>query len=74
MPKTEAQKRATNKYNNKTYDKITIVFQKGKKDIIKAAAEAAGESISEYAYNSMLMRMKAEGMPTEPAAEQIPEG
>ena len=71
MPKTEAQLRATQKYNSKTYDKLSSVVPKGTKDLIKAAADAAGETISIYIANAIKMRMQAEGMPTEPAAEQI---
>ena len=48
MPKTEAQKRATEKYNAKTYDTITIRLPKGDKAKLKEKAEAAGKSLAKY--------------------------
>lgn len=69
MAKTEAQRRATKKYNDKTYDQIGIVVPKGQKEKIKAAADAAGQSISVYFYEAVQKRMAAEGMLT----EQIPD-
>ena len=43
-----AQTRAKNKYNAKTYDSLRIVVKKGRKGIIKAHAEARGESINGF--------------------------
>lgn len=43
-----AQTRAKNKYNAKAYDSLRIVVKKGRKDIIKAHAEARGESINGF--------------------------
>ena len=43
-----AQTRAKNKYNAKTYDSLRIVVKKGRKNIIKAHAEAHGESINGF--------------------------
>ena len=37
-----------NKYNEKNYDRINLVVAKGKKDIIKAHAEALGESTNAF--------------------------
>ena len=45
---TEARRRANEKYNAKTYDSLRIVVKKGRKDIIKAHAEARGESINGF--------------------------
>ena len=36
------------KYNAKAYDRINIAVPKGQKDIIKARAEASGQSINAY--------------------------
>ena len=36
------------KYNAKTYDRINIAVPKGRKEIIKAAADAHGQSINAY--------------------------
>ena len=45
---TEAQKRANQKYNAKAYDQIKTVVPKGQREIIKAHAEANGESLNGY--------------------------
>ena len=41
---SEARIRANNKYNAKAYDRINIAIPKGKKEIIKAHADAVGQS------------------------------
>ena len=49
--KTEAQKKATNKYNKKTYDTILYRIRRDgpiSKEAITAAAAAAGMSINEF--------------------------
>jgi len=46
--KTEAQKRATAKYNLKKYDRIYIRVLKGQKAEIEAMAAAAGKSINSF--------------------------
>lgn len=45
---SEARIRANNKYNEKAYDRINIAVPKGRKDIIKAHAEARGESVNGF--------------------------
>lgn len=45
---SEARIRANNKYNEKAYDRINIAVPKGKKDVIKAYAEARGESVNAF--------------------------
>lgn len=45
---TEARKRANEKYNAKSYDRINIAIPKGEKDIIKAHAEQRGESVNGF--------------------------
>lgn len=47
-PISEAQKRATEKYNAKTYDRIQIRVKKGQKDIIFDYANSRGESVNEF--------------------------
>ena len=42
------QTRAKNRYNAKAYDSLRIVVKKGRKEIIKAHAEARGESINGF--------------------------
>jgi len=59
--KTEAQKRATAKYESRAYSKILLRLRNDKeptRDTIQAAAAAAGESVNEYIINSIIDRMK----------------
>ena len=48
MPYSDAQKRATAKYNAKAYDRIEVEVAKGKKAEIKAYAESKGESVNGF--------------------------
>ena len=60
MPYTEAQKRATAKYNAKAYDRIEIKVPKGKKTEIQAFAKNHGESV-----NAFVTRLIEQAMQTE---------
>lgn len=46
MGKTSAK--VTNRYQQKAYDRITILVKKGEKDIIKKYAEEHGKSINAF--------------------------
>ena len=48
MPYSEAQKKATIKYRDKTYDQMNLQIKKGKKDEYKAQAEKRGMSLNAY--------------------------
>ena len=48
MPYTDAQKRATAKYNAKAYDRIEIKVKKGQKEIIQKHAEEQCKSLNSY--------------------------
>ena len=48
MPYTDAQKRATAKYNAKAYDRIEIKVKKGQKEVIQKRAEKHGKSLNSY--------------------------
>ena len=39
---------AQNKYISKAYDRINLLVPKGDKEQIRAAADAAGQSVNEY--------------------------
>lgn len=67
MPASKAQQRAQNRWIEKTYDRINLTVPKGQKDIIKAHAEARGESVNGFinrAIEETMQRDKA--APTEP--------
>lgn len=48
MPVSKAQQKAVNKYMAANYDRINVTMPKGKKDVIKAHAEARGESVNGF--------------------------
>jgi uncharacterized protein (DUF1778 family) len=44
----KASTKAKNKYNAKAYDRISLQVKKGKKEIIKAHADAQNESVNAF--------------------------
>lgn len=48
MPASKAQQKAVSKYMKENYDVYQIRMKKGQKDIIKAHAEAQGESVNGF--------------------------
>ena len=59
MPLTEAQKRANIKYKEKSIKRIPLDVQKEKYESIKAAAEAAGESVNGYIKTAIDRRIES---------------
>lgn len=49
MPYSEAQHRASMKYERANYERISILLRKGDRDRIRAVAEKAGKSITGWA-------------------------
>lgn len=64
MPLSEARKRANKKWNDANmavkYDHAHLVIPKGDKDVIKAAADAAGQSVNAYILQAVEERMQRE--------------
>ena len=48
MAISKTQQKAVNKYVREKYDKLLLTMPKGHKDIIKAHAEAQGESVNGF--------------------------
>lgn len=48
MPYSEAQKRATAKYNQAHYDRLELQLKKGMKEVYRAQAAAHGMSLNAY--------------------------
>ena len=48
MAISDAQKRAVAKYNAANYDRVELRLDKGQKDVVKAHAEARGESLNAF--------------------------
>ena len=69
MPASKAQQRAVSKYMKENYDEIKVRVGKGKKDKIKAHAEAHGESV-----NGFINRAISETMERDSGPSEQPEG
>ena len=48
MPVSKAQQKSVHKYVKNNYDRMELTVQKGRKDLIKAHAEARGESTNAF--------------------------
>jgi uncharacterized protein (DUF1778 family) len=59
MGKTSAT--VKNRYNAKAYDRINLTVPKGQKEIIKAHAEANGESLNGFIQRAINETIKKEG-------------
>jgi uncharacterized protein (DUF1778 family) len=51
---TEAQRKATRKYNSKAYDLLSVRVPAGERDIFKQAAEAKGMSLAQFVRTACL--------------------
>ena len=60
MTVTKAQQKAVAKYMRANYEEIKVRVPKGEKDIIKARAEAANESVNQYIIKAVEQRMERE--------------
>ena len=67
MPVSKAQQKAVNKYMSENYDRINLTVPKGQKEIIKAHAEARGESV-----NGFVNRAISEAMDRDNASPAVP--
>lgn len=61
MPASKANQRAVNKYKKNNYDRIEITAPKGRRDEIKAHAEAQGESVNGFINRAILEAMERDG-------------
>lgn len=70
---TEAVKQSNKKWDAANLDRISIALPKGKKDAVKAAAVAVGESMNQYIINAVEQRMERDGLeaPSEAAGTAL---
>ena len=59
-PASKAQQRAQNKWIASTYDRINLTVEKGRKDVIKAFADAQGESVNSFINRAVNAAMSGE--------------
>lgn len=57
---TEARREGNRKWDAANLDRISIAMAKGKKDQIKSAAAAVGESMNQYIIAAIEQRMERE--------------
>lgn len=63
MPISKAQQKAVHKYVKANYDRLELTVAKGQKDVIKAHAQARGESVNSFvlrAVDNQMVRDKEE--------------
>lgn len=58
MTYSEAQKRASRKYNANNYDRLYITVGKGKKEKIREKAQEQGMSLNEFVVNLIEKNMQ----------------
>lgn len=57
---TEARKASNLKWDTANLDRVSLAMAKGKREIIKAAAAAAGESMNQYINTAIDRRLERE--------------
>ena len=68
MAVSKAQQKATNKWIAKSYDRVNLTLPKGEKAVVKAHADAAGESV-----NAFILRAVHNAMEPGNASQGAPE-
>ena len=66
MTVSKAQQRCVNKYVKANYDRINVTFPKGQKEIIKAAADARGQSVNSYIIQAVQDRLERDARAADP--------
>ena len=61
MPASKAQQRAVSKYMKENYDVIKVRVEKGRKDTIRAHAEARGESLNAFITRAIDNQIERDG-------------
>ena len=67
---TEAQKKSAQKWDTANLDRVSVAMPKGKKDIIKAHAEAHSESVNGFINRAIDETMERDKM--DPGASEGP--
>lgn len=69
---TEARKQGNQKWDAANLDRISVALEKGKKDMVKAAAARHGETMNQYIKIAIDNRL-AQEEPQQPAADNTTE-
>ncbi len=68
MPVSKAQQKAVSKYMKENYDELKARIPKGQKEIIKAHAEAQGESLNAFINRAIIYTMEQDKSDAEEVA------
>lgn len=66
---TEARKEGNKRWDEKNLDRVSLAMPKGKKESIKAAAAAVGESMNQYIISAVDARLERDTAGQETATE-----
>lgn len=61
MPASKAQQKAVNKYMAANYDRVNLTLPKGRKEEIKAHADARDESVNGFINRAITETMERDG-------------
>lgn len=61
MAVSKAQQASVNKYVKTNYDRINVTMPKGKREVLKAHAEAQGESVNRFINRAIDETMERDG-------------
>lgn len=62
MSVSKKQQACVNRYVSTHYDRINVTFQKGMKETLKSAADAAGLSVNAYINRAIAERLKKDNI------------
>lgn len=69
MPASKAQQKAVTKYMKENYDEIKVRVEKGRREKIKAHAEARGESVNGFIGRAINETMERDNGQQAPGSE-----
>lgn len=72
MAVSKAQQASVNKYVKSNYDRINVTMPKGRKDIIKAHAEAQGKSVNGFINEAIEEKLERDKSGEDPASTSAP--
>ena len=72
MAVSKAQQASVNKYVKSNYDRINVTMPKGRKEIIKAHAEARGKSVNGFINEAIEEKLERDKSGKDPAGTSAP--
>lgn len=69
---TDAQKKSAKKWDAANLDRLSLALPKGRKDIIKAHAEAQGKSVNGFINEAIEEKLERDKIGEDPASTSAP--